>query len=169
MSINDTKTFYEEFQNTNCHFKSNRLWVWFWCLYSKNLVSRPFHLLWSFHNYHCRYWSLYIMVAYYWSLCIPTFHLCRLFFSSSEKKPWIVWLPLGYNHSSKSWSRCPWSWISPSIRVDSFKYLPTEYYQHRSVESSFTTKYYCEYLLLTTNIPSIPIFYKCWLINGLSM
>ena len=30
------------------------------------------------------------------------------YFSSSENKPWIDWLPLGYNHYSKSWSSCPW-------------------------------------------------------------
>ena len=27
--------------------------------------------------------------------------------SSSEKKPWTCWLPLGYNHSSIYWSSCP--------------------------------------------------------------
>ena len=31
-------------------------------------------------------------------------------FSSLENKPWTYWLPLGENHSSKSWSSYPWSW-----------------------------------------------------------
>ena len=43
-------------------------------------------------------------------------------FSSSEKKPWTGWLPLGDNHSSKYWSSCPWSWNSTSIRCGSSHY-----------------------------------------------
>ena len=35
---------------------------------------------------------------------------------SSEKKPWSDWLPFGDNHSSKSWSSCPWSRNSPSVK-----------------------------------------------------
>ena len=38
-------------------------------------------------------------------------------FSSSEKKPWTDLLPLGDNHSSKSWSICLWYWNSPSINL----------------------------------------------------
>ena len=55
-------------------------------------------------------------------------------FSSSEKKPWTDWLPLGDNHSSNSWSSCPWSWNSPSVRCGSSYYLLIESFQHRSVE-----------------------------------
>ena len=64
-------------------------------------------------------------------------------FSSSEKKPWTDWLPLGDNHSSKSWSSCPWSWNSPSIRFGSFHYLLIESFQHIYVENSFTTQFPC--------------------------
>ena len=35
ISFKDTKTFSDAFLNTNCHFKTNQLWVWVWCLYSK--------------------------------------------------------------------------------------------------------------------------------------
>ena len=47
-------------------------------------------------------------------------------FYSSDKKPWTDWIPLGDNHSSKSWSSCPWSWNSPSIRCGSSNYLLIE-------------------------------------------
>ena len=49
-----------------------------------------------------------------YSICIDS---C---FYSLEKKPWTDWLPLGDNPSSKSWSICPWSWNSPSIRYGIF-------------------------------------------------
>ena len=38
MCFYDTKTFYEAFRNTNCHFKLNWLYVLVWCLYSKRGV-----------------------------------------------------------------------------------------------------------------------------------
>ena len=61
-------------------------------------------------------------------------------FSSSEKKPWTDWLPLGDNHSSKSWSNCPLSWKSPYIRCGRSNYLPIESFQHIFVENSFETQ-----------------------------
>ena len=66
-------------------------------------------------------------------------------FSSSEKKQWTYWLPLGDNHSYKSWSRWPWSWKSPSIRYGSFKYLLTESFQHRSVEIPWERNFLVNY------------------------
>ena len=51
-------------------------------------------------------------------------------FSSLENKMWLGWLPIGDNHSSKSWSSCPWYWNYPSIRFGIFKYLPNRSYQH---------------------------------------
>ena len=64
--------------------------------------------------------------------------------TSSEKKMRSCWLPLGYNHSSKSWSICPWSWNLLSIGSDSFNYLLNESSQHKYVENFFTTQYPCE-------------------------
>ena len=61
--------------------------------------------------------------------------------SSSEKKPWTYWIPIRDNHSSKSWSSCPWSWNSPSIRYSRFHYLLIESFQHRYVENSSTTQF----------------------------
>ena len=46
--------------------------------------------------------------------------------SSSEKKLWTDWIPLGDNHSSKSWSSWPWSWNSPSIICGISHYLLIE-------------------------------------------
>ena len=88
---------------------------------------------------------------------------------SSEKKLWLGWIPLGYNHSSKSWSSCPWSLDSPSIRVDSFKYLPNESYQQIYLGFFFIIQYSYSQPLLFTHATTIPSFSKVWLINGLAL
>ena len=41
-------------------------------------------------------------------------------FSSSDKIPILVLIPLGDNNYYKYWSRFPWYWNSPSTSVDSF-------------------------------------------------
>ena len=65
-------------------------------------------------------------------------------FSSSEKKPWSGWLPIGDNHSSKYWPNSPWACNMTSIRFVRFNYLLNESFQHRSAENPFTTQYTCE-------------------------
>ena len=65
-------------------------------------------------------------------------------FSSSDKKPWTDWFPIGDNHYSKSWSSLPWYWNSPSIRFGGFNYLLIESFQHRSVENALTTQFPCK-------------------------
>ena len=72
------------------------------------------------------------------SICIDSY------FSSSEKKPWTYWFPIGDNHSSESWSSCTWSWNLPSFMYGSFNYLLIEYFQHRYVNDSLTTQFTCK-------------------------
>ena len=72
-------------------------------------------------------------------------------FSSSENKILSCWIPHGYNHYCKSWSRCPWSWNLPSNRFYTFNYTPTEYYQHISAKMFYNTIYFTKinnYLLM---------------------
>ena len=72
-------------------------------------------------------------------------------FSSSEKKPWTYWLPLGDNHSSKSWPSCPSSWNSHSIRFGSFYYLLIH-----SFNTLLSTRKFCCQGIINTSVLIIP-------------
>ena len=74
----------------------------------------PFNHIWPFYNHHGRYFSLWILVAYCFSLWIQTFYLCRLLFLLLREDT-AIWL------TPSSWSRCPWYWDFPSVMFNSFK------------------------------------------------
>ena len=76
---------------------------------------------------------------------LPEYHIyVYSCFYSSEKKLWLGWIPIGYNHSSKLLSTCPLSCSFNFVGFDGFNYLSAESSQHRSVENSFTKKNHFE-------------------------